>query len=221
MKITTLLRHCFVFMLCIGVIAPAKAAPTPMSPELKAFLMRPDVQRGTVDMMSLQWKVLVPDCADSHLDGTNVMVNTPPEFNAAGLPISGRWRVMGQFSGCNKNRLFNIQFYITPKGDIQRTALLPGTTIASAVLQHDSLMYVVDGMYELQPKHDCKEIQFTDTKFVAFEKEKPPTATGPVWKEKWTIRMCEVTGVVTLHFVTDAHGTNIVMDAKETERVDN
>jgi hypothetical protein len=105
---------------------------------------------------------------------------------------------------------------------MRRIALLPGTTIADARLQQDALIYAVMGMQNLMPSLDCKDIQYTNTSFVAFGEanpQVPPGRENRSWTEEWTMRACGVTGIVTMHFLPDATGTTISSGVGEARRV--
>ncbi|MDE2029678.1 MAG: hypothetical protein KGI97_03835 [Alphaproteobacteria bacterium] len=209
-------------ILALFVVHPALAdAPAPLSPELKAFLARPDQENAYVGMMMRQWQISVPSCPSPQIKNIAVLVDHTPTFDKSGLPVSGQWRVIGYAEGCNESRIFNMYYGFSPDGKMTRIALLPGTTRADLTLQRDSLMYAMMGMAKLTPK-GCKDIHFTDTKFIGYGKANPQAMSGREkrsWTEKWTIRTCGVTGVVSMRFVPDATGTTILTDASKTRQI--
>ncbi|HEU0118494.1 MAG TPA: hypothetical protein VFR09_07655 [Alphaproteobacteria bacterium] len=202
-------------ILILGIPLSAKADPIPMSPELKSFMMRPDQRQGVVGMMMHQWDVLVGDCSSKQMKSTNVVIDIAPTFDQSGMPIFGQWRVVSLVEGCDQSRVFNIQYSVPQSGPVQRTGLLPGTTAASMLLQKDALMYAFLSMQKLLPSKDCKDVQYTDTKFIGFGEASPSAMEGREkrsWNEEWTVRACGVTGVVPMHFVPDATGTAIAAE---------
>lgn len=205
----------------LGMATAAYADPIPMSPELKSFLMRQDQQQAVIGMMFQQWKALVQNCPTPQLKQTNVVISQTPTFNDDGMPTSGMWRVVGRVEGCDESRVFNIMYAFTPDGRMGRVGLLPGSTAASYRLQKDALMYAQMSMAKLEPK-DCKDIQYTDTKFIGFGEESPSAASQQEkrsWTEEWTVRTCGVTGIVTMKFVPDATGTAIVSSPDQTRQI--
>lgn len=209
----------------VAVLLPglqAQAQPIPMSPELKAFLTRPEEQQAFGGMMGQIWRSTVENCPSPGVRGMNVVISVPPKFDQAGLPKSGEWRVTAQFEGCGKARTLTVLYLFGPDSRMMRAGLLPGTTITDLRLQKDALLYAAMGMAKIAPK-DCKDIKYTDTKFMSFGGATPPTAAEigkRPWAEEWTVRACGVTGVVTLNFSPNATGTQISSEVNKTRRVD-
>ena len=214
-----LLMRIIVAVLFFGLVLSAKADPIPMSPELKAFLMRPEQQQAVIGAMGQQWHTIFENCASPKLQGMNVLIVTPPTLDSSGTPVSGEWRMVGRLEGCGETRVLSVEYLFAPDGQMKRLALLPGTTVANLRLQRDALIYAVTGMMKLSPK-DCKDIKDIDTKFIGFEDTGPTNgAGGRPWKEEWTMRACGVTGVVTMHFAPDVTGTTIHAGLNETRPV--
>jgi hypothetical protein len=214
-----LLMRVITAALFLGLVVSAKAGLIPMSPELKAFLMRPDQTQAVIGAMGQQWRTIFENCALPKLQGMNVLIVVPPTLDSSGTPVSGEWRMVGRMEGCGETRILSVEYLFAPDGQMKRLALLPGTTVANLRLQRDALMYAVTGMMKLSPK-DCKDIKGIDTKFVGLEDTGPSTgAGGRPWKEEWTMRACGVTGVVTMHFAPDPTGTSIRAALNETRLV--
>lgn len=209
-------------VLFVALVVSAKADPIPMSPELKAFLMRPDQTQAVVGMMAQQWHMIFENCSSPKLQGMNVFIDSPPQFDSSGAPISGKWRMIGRIEGCGETHIFKVEYLFTPDGQMKRVALLPGTTIADLLLQRDALIFAAAGMAKLTPK-DCKDIKDAttiDTKFLAFgEANTAMDSDKRPWTEEWTVRSCGVTGIVTMHFTPDATGTGIRSISNETRPV--
>jgi len=186
-------------------------ALTPMSPELKAFVMRPEQQKAINDSNAKEWLKQVPNCLELKGKHRNVLIDQEPSFDAAGNPLSGQWRVLTWIEGCGEERIISLQYWFPPNGKLSTTLLLPGTTIASLTLQRDAIFYAKLGMAAIAPK-DCKENPIINTQFKSWDSEALPEAKGAVrrpWTEEWTVRLCGVSGVVPIHFVPDAKGTTI------------
>jgi hypothetical protein len=182
-----------------------------MSPELKAFVMRPDQQKNVMGAMFSGWNILEPDCPTPRLKQMNVRVINPPAFDASGNPTSGKWRMVGDVEGCGEEKIMNIEYWFGSDGKMTMTALLPGSSIADLMLERDAIFYARMAMTKLAPK-DCKDIRITDTRFLAYGETSPKTLPGRdnrTWTEEWTVRACGVNGVVPMHFIPDATGTTI------------
>ena len=203
-------------VLFLGLVLSAKADPIPISPELQAFLMRPEQKQAVTGMMGQQWRTIFENCTSAKLQGMNVLITTPPTFDSSGTPVSGEWRMLGRVEGCGETRILNVEYLFTQDGQMKRLALLPGTTSADLRLEHDALLFAAAGMAKLAPK-DCKDIKYIDTKFIGFEDSGPTTgAARRPWKEEWTVRACGTTGIVTMHFAPDPTGTGIRAASNET-----
>ncbi len=190
--------------------APAPAL-TPMSPELKAFVLRPEQQKAINEASAKAWFQQLPDCKEPKLKQRNVLVDQVPAFDIAGNPYSGQWRVVTWIDGCGEERIIDLMYWFPPNGTLTTTLLLPGTTLADPRLQKDAVFYAMMGMAGITPK-DCKEHPVINTKFKNWDSGALPNAIGAIkqpWTEEWTVRLCGVTGVVPMHFVPDAHGTTI------------
>lgn len=200
----------------------AVAQGLPMSPELKAFLSRPDEQQQFGGMMTNIWQSTVENCPKPAPAGLNVLIETAPTFDAGGRPKSGEWRVVGQWQGCGKTRMLSILYIFGQDGQMRRIGLLPGSSATSLRLQSDALMYAAMGMAKLRAK-DCQSNKVVDTKFIRFEGDAPPTAADigkRGWIEEWTVRSCNVTGIVTMNFTPDATGTTITTALDKTRKAD-
>jgi hypothetical protein len=213
----------FLVFVFLAFVFSAKADPIPMSPELKAFLMQPEEQKAFGSMVGAQWRALIENCpSPPQLKQTNVIISKEPAFDQNGTPTSGQWRIVGRLEGCDQTRLLNILYLFAEDGQMKRVAMLPGTSAADPLLQHDALMYANLGMANLMPSKDCKDIQYTDTKFIGFGEVSPQAMPGRdnrSWTEEWTVRTCGVTGIVTMNFIPDATGTTITSEPAKTRQL--
>jgi hypothetical protein len=204
-----------IVLLCIA--GSAKADPIPLSPELKAFFARPEQQQIVANAMAQQWRKIVENCPSPTLGPTSAVITAiAPTFDSSGTPVSGRWRVIDRVEGCGESRTLSVEYLFAPDGQMRRIATLPGYTIADLSLQRDALMYATMGMVRLTPS-GCKDITYTDTKFIRFTDAASGSGRRP-WIEEWTVRACGVTGIVTMHFTPDATGTSIATSVNETRQ---
>jgi hypothetical protein len=199
----------------LGFALAAKADPIPMPPELKAFVERPEQKQAVLEIMGRQWQTVVENCSSPKVQTMGILINVPPKFDSNGVPISGEWLMVGQIQGCGATRVFTVAYGFAPDGQMKRVGLLPGTTHAGPLLQRDSLKFAMAGMASLTPK-DCTDFKFIDTKFIDYE---TAGAGRRPWTEEWTVRACGVTGIVTMRFLPDATGTNIVSETSKTRRI--
>lgn len=191
-------------------------AENPLSPELQAFMSRPDEQKIYGAALLRDWDYAVDNCPSPAVKNLRLSIGIPPKFDAGGQPVSGEWRLIGQLEGCGKTRHLSILYGFGTDGKLVRAGMLPGTSVSNFRLQRDSLMYAAAAMGGLAPK-DCKDVRILDTRFVAFE---GPEAAKRPWTEEWTVRSCGVTGRVTMHYAPDATGTGITTRLSETRKGD-
>ncbi|MBS0219869.1 MAG: hypothetical protein JSR91_03920 [Proteobacteria bacterium] len=190
--------------------------PLPMSPELKAFLTRPEEQRQFGGMMNNVWRSVVENCPSPTARGMNVNVDVPPTFDSAWMPMSGQWTVIGRFEGCGKFRILRVVYQLGPNNRMRRVALLPGTTRSDLRLAQDATLHAVVAMVQIAPK-DCKSTKIINTEYIGFDGGKtPPTAelTRTPWAEEWTVRACAIVGVVDMHFVPNSNGIGTTIIAQ-------
>ena len=151
----------------------------PLSPELKAFLTRPEEQRQFSGLMNDAWRAAVENCPQPNARHIGVVVGVAPTFDPSGVPRSGEWRVVGDFEGCGSARKLSVAYRFGADRQMVRIALLPGTSAADPRLQHDALMYAGMGMAKLAPR-DCRNVKVVDTRFARFEGSSPPAGAGSV-----------------------------------------
>lgn len=186
-------------------------APPTLSPELSAFLIRPEQQKAINESSVKAWFQQLPNCAEPKMTQRNVLIGQEPKFDAKGDPLSGRWSVVTRIEGCGEERIINLQYWFTPDGKLAASLRLPGTSIADLTLQKDAVLYAMSAMVNVAPR-DCKEAPVINTQFKGRDSEEVLDANGAVrhpWTEEWTVRLCGVTGVIPMHFIPDATGTTI------------
>jgi hypothetical protein len=195
-------------------VQTAMAQLTPISPELQAFVMRPDQKKAVMGSIFSGWHILEPACSTPQLKQMNVRVINPPAFDASGSPTSGQWRMVGHVEGCGEEKIMNVEYWFGSDGKMMMTQILPGTSIADLLLEKDAIFYARMAMTKLVPR-DCNEMQILDTKFLQFDGGHQQTLPGREdrpWTEEWTVRACGVKGAVPMHFIPDATGTTIRSD---------
>lgn len=205
----------------LAITAISSSAQTaPMTPELRAFVMRAEEQKAVLGAMEQQWRALVPECATPQLKQMNVGVLEAPVFDEIGNPTRGAWRMVGRMEGCGQSKVLNLRYWFAPEGRLMRSTTLPGTTIAVPLLQKDALFYAQAAMVRLTPK-DCKESAVIDTRFLRLGDVSPQARPGMeshVWDEEWQVRACGVVGTVSMHFIPDATGTTISAEMAKAQQ---
>jgi TPR repeat protein len=135
-----------------------------------------------------------------------------PRFDAAGNLSSGMLKEHFLTSGCGRQRVENILTYMKG-GKITVVPGIPGTTHASPVLVHDTLMYVYQAV--AAKIGSCRNIRFVDTSFDGFEggpnlRVKSQVAGGRPWQETWTVSACGSPAQVAVYYIPDETGTTII-----------
>ncbi len=213
-------RQAFVALFLLWMTGPVLAAdpPLPMSPELRKFMSDPEEEKIVKAQALHDWNNVVSGCEAPKLEAANVVVGVPPQFDKAGKPVSGNWRVITRLSGCGQIKNFSLLYAFAANGQLARLGMLPGSSAADPILQRDARMYANLAMGKLSPP-GCKEFKYLDTAFEVFG---PPGGNVPAgrearsWTEKWQVRACGVEGIVKLYFIPDATGTAISAKLNET-----
>jgi hypothetical protein len=206
-------------VLVLSAIA-VSAQPTPMSPELRAFVMRPDVKKAVISAMTQQWRALTPECAEPQIKQMNVLIIEAPVFDSDGNPTRGAWKMVGQLEGCGQTKVMNLRYGFGKDGKLTLGMMLPGTTHADPLLQRDALLHARMAMVSLAPK-DCKESAVIDTRFLKYGEAIPNARPGfetRSWLEEWTVKACGVVGTVGIRFIPDATGTTISAEMAKAQQ---
>lgn len=216
-------RFAFGILFGLGLAARASAAePAPLPAQFQQFALRPDNHQAVVEVLSTQWNQSVGvACASIKPVNWQATILQPVEFGSDGKPLKGSWKEIVTAEGCGFHKVFNVVSMINPDGSIKRIGLLPGTSHADMFLERDAILQARMAAVSVLPK-DCTQVLIVDTAFVAQEGQ-PAKATVPghdphPWREEWTLKGCDVTAIVTLHFVPDATGTGINAAMNETRR---
>jgi hypothetical protein len=140
-----------------------------------------------------------------------------PTFDAAGNPLSGAWKQVVDEQGCNASHLLNVFVRVKDGGGLAVSSLLPGTTHADPTVQKEALDKAVAAANSVPHSGDpdCRTGYVADTKFTAEQDAKD--ATGPEWREVWTLISCSRQFLVPMSFRTDQKGT--IVAAGPTSRI--
>ena len=207
----------------LGLASQASAADSlPLTPQFQQFATRPDNRQGVVQVLQTQWNQTIGvACTTIKPASWQVAMIQSVEIDAAGKPLKGAWKEIVTSEGCGFHKVFNIMSVINTDGTVKHIGLLPGTSHADPFLERDALVQAQTAAFATLPK-DCKQVMIVDTAFVAQEgAPAPKTLPGrdpQPWREEWTLKGCDVSAIVTLHFTPDATGTGIHAALNETRR---
>lgn len=159
-------------------------------------------------------------CTDVVVDAKfNVLTIAPVQFDGQRFTPGGAWKETVQANSCGKVRLHNVHTFVRPDGNLQRSPMLPGSTIADILLQRDAagLVYVNIATRA----GDCPRTQhfIEDTRFVGWASKAIPGAkAGPnarAWEEEWIASACGKPMVLSVRFTPDATGTAFAVQLKK------
>ncbi|HEV2673203.1 MAG TPA: hypothetical protein VGV37_01595 [Aliidongia sp.] len=198
----------------LGLAARASAAePPPVSPQFQKFILLQENRQAVVQSLQAQWTQFVGvACANVKPVDWQVEVLDPVDFRGDGKPLKGSWKETVTSEGCGFRKVFTVVSAINTDGTVKHIDMLPGTSHADPFLERDAIGQARAAAASILPK-ECQQVLISDTAFVAQEGE-PAAATLPgrdphPWREEWTLKGCNATAIVTLHFVPDAKGTGI------------
>ncbi len=189
----------------VGVSAALAATPMDqtLAAKLEAIMQNPDQQAAAVAAIkqSVYWTSNpCPTATFTRLPGFAIF--DVVRFNSQGQPIAGTWREGIFESGCGINQQLNVANYVTGPGEVHVTAMLPGTTIATAAMQ----AYLVNAAADAAGVafSDCQIWYVADTDYIG--PEGPVAADGSQgYKEDWTIDICGTRKRTILHFKVVRH----------------
>lgn len=158
-------------------------------------------------------------CADIAIDPKfKVVVHAPVQFDGQRF-TAGVWKETVQATSCGKARVHNVHTFVRPDGNLQRSPMLPGSTIADILLQGDAarMLYINVAAYA----KDCARAQhfIEDTKFLRWDSTPILNAKGGpnarAWDEEWTASACGKPLVFSVRFTPDATGTGFAVRLKK------
>lgn len=192
-----------------------------IAPQFVDYVKSNDHHNAVLARMKAQWERSVR-CSNFAIEGYQLMLVAPVEFDSAGQPTKGAWREIAKVSGCGTKRQITVHTVVLPDRSIRRIAAVPGTALADLQLQRDTLMYVAMASSTIIPK-DCKDTEISNTEFLGFDGDPMPNARPGMearsWAEDWTILGCGTGAVVKVHYIPDATGTAINTKGNETRRI--
>lgn len=197
----------------------AQSPPAPGPPDAMAKFLSTPEHAGAAQAAAINTFKQFEDCND--VTATPITGNGydqkfgTPQFDAAGNLSSGLIIEHFATSGCGKQHLENI-LTAAKDGKITVVPSVPGTTLASPVLVHDTLQFVYTAA--ALRNGSCKNVRIVDASFDAFEGEPNPrtqvqgTGARPV-REIWTVDICGSPAQFTVNYVPDGPGTKITVKA--------
>jgi hypothetical protein len=144
---------------------------------------------------------------EMNMNTSEAKVYGPIQTDANGNIVSAHWKETTDGVACGEKRSYAAWVSIE-NGKSAVMALFPGQSAAGPVLQHDAVRFAGMGA---GAEGSC-QVDVLNTSLPNGE----PKGPGIPWEEKWTVRACDKTSVVTMHFVPDAAGMKVSVDPKET-----
>lgn len=214
----------FLFLLipnsALFVCAPA-GAQTVDAAKFQAYITSSKYQGKVQQAIASISPEVFQKCPTLQSSGSKVTLLKSVEFGQDGIPSSGSWVNRFPVSGCGNDTTLNIFFTATADGpEVKSFIGLPGSTIASPVLQRDAMLSAVGAFATVE--HDCKSVPIVkNTHFGGFGTKSVPIAPPKAgeklsaWWELWAMSGCGHVLDVPINFVTDATGTKFLVSSKD------
>jgi hypothetical protein len=149
-------------------------------------------------------------CPSLVSNGSRVTVLRPVAFNPNGFPNAGLWRQSFPVSGCGNDTTVNFYFLAEAGQKISVLIGLPGSTIASLLLQGAGKRFATIAAQRASPR--CRSFTVIDTRFEGFG---PPAAGGgPAsrpWRENWTLSGCGRRYTAAIAFAPNKGGMQVTL----------
>jgi len=129
--------------------------------------------------------------------GSRVTILRPIAYFPNGFPSSGLWRQSFPVSGCGNDTIVNFYFLAGPGQKISVLIGMPGSTIASILLQSAGRKFTTIAAQRALPR--CRSFDVIDTRFEGYEQPAPNSAPGSApgsavaprpWRESWILVGC-------------------------------
>jgi hypothetical protein len=131
---------------------------------------------------------------------------------------AGAWKEAVQATSCGKSRVHNVHTFVRPDGNLQRSPMLPGSTIADIMLQTDTVRMAYINVAAQAKGCPTAQHFIEDTKFLGWDSKPIANAkAGPdarAWDEEWTASACGNQMVLSVRFTPDATGTGFAVKMK-------
>jgi hypothetical protein len=143
-------------------------------------------------------------------NGSRVTILRPVAFDPNGFPNTGLWRQSFPVSGCGNDTIVNFYFLAEAGQKISLLIGMPGSTIASLLLQSAGRRFTTLAAQRVAP--GCQSFTVVDTRFEGFEQGNggSASATRP-WRESWRLLGCGHRYTVALDFAPNERGTQVTL----------
>ena len=149
-------------------------------------------------------------CPSLVSDGSQVTILRPVVFNPDGFPGSGLWRESFPVSGCGNDTTVNFYFFAQAGQKISVLIGIPGSTIASPLLQGAGKKFTTIAVQRAAPA--CRSFTVINTRFEGFQKAASGSAAASrPWRESWTLAGCGRRYTVPIEFAPNKGGAQVTL----------
>jgi hypothetical protein len=158
----------------------------------------------------------------THCAKVEITAKQPPvvlakfKLNGKGEILDASWKESADGTACGEQRRYNALVVISD-GKPTVVPQLPGGSAASPTLQHDGLIYAVSAIPKKQAAGAACQPDVLDTAITGAPPTRQPGGLLSSWDEQWSIRSCDQTYLVLMHFIPDSTGTTIRTSPGETK----
>jgi hypothetical protein len=204
-----------------GVAAqtPQQLEASGISPQFAQYLQSKSNRDVIAQVIRMQAGRYPGGCTNIAIDPKfNVLVIARVQSEAQRF-TAGAWKETVRATACGKSRVHNVHTFVRPDGNLQRSPMLPGSTLADIRLQVDAarMVYATVGTHA----RDCPPTRYfiEDTRFLRRDTTPIPNAkAGPnarAWDEEWTASACGRPLQLIVRFTPDATGTGFAVRLKK------
>lgn len=213
---------------CVGTaLAQTPPAPAPTSQAtpsalLLEFISDARVKHSLEGVASRSTVMVQGKCDDAQYSvDTKFEIVRQPNFDSSGNPVSGAWKQPVAERGCNDAHVLNILVQVKDGGGLAAEPLLPGTTHLDPIAQKEAIDKAVSVANEVPGSSEpsCHSGYVSDTQFLEDASSSSKGATGPEWKETWTLISCHRKFLVPMSFKLSGKGLHIFAGPKEHVRL--
>jgi len=142
-------------------------------------------------------------CPSLVSNGSQVTILRPVGFYPNGFPGSGIWRQSFPVSGCGNDTTVNFYFLAQAGQKITVLIGIPGSTIASMLLQGAGKKFTTIAAQRVLPS--CRSFDVINTRFEGYEPPVPGAPARP-WRESWILMGCGHRYRVPIEFAPNTKG---------------
>lgn len=176
--------------------------------QLANIANNPQIKQRIQQIFISDEKRFTPECTQiiTKANAQTLNVFDIPRIAENGIPQNGHWSISYMIDVCGTNKMRTIEFKVADS-QLEIAGLLPGNTLADAILQSDVQKSFRMALAQRYPS--CQTPYIADTKLLDM-----PENGMDQWQELWVANACGTIFGQTIKFLPNKDGTAFFLDVE-------